>query len=109
MKKYNFDLKAIMNFEKEGVKKLSYIDLYKIISKPWINTKEIQKICQCGERKATKIRKDIEYEVMESGKHLPNSAKKVIPTPLLLKYLNISENYVYDMAKKEKMLESGVR
>lgn len=87
-----------------GESKLSYSELYTIISKPWINTHEIQVICQCGQKMATKIRKNIEEEVEKMGKHLPISAKKVVPTPLLLKYLNISENYVYEMAKKEKTL-----
>lgn len=108
MKKSNFNLKEVMNTQVKGGKKVSYTELYKIISKPWLNTQEIQKVCQCGERKATKIRKTIEEEVFNSGKHLPNSVVKVIPTPLLLKYLNISENYVYDMAKKEKVFGNEV-
>lgn len=106
MKKNDFNLKEIMSSEKNGGK-MNYTNLYKMISKPWINTKEIQQICQCGERKATKIRKTIEEEVISTGKHLPVSGVKVIPTPILLKYLNISENYVYEMAKKEKNLNEG--
>ena len=104
MKRSNFDLKEIMDSQKGG-NKVSYTELYKIISKPWINSHEIQLICQCGEKKAVKIRKEIEEEVLSSGKHLPNSAFKVVPTPLVLKYLNISENYVYEMVKKEQNLK----
>lgn len=106
MKKSNFNLKEVMSSQKNGGK-MNYTELYKIISKPWINTKEIQDICQCGEKKAKKIRIIIENEVVDSGKSLPFSKVKVIPTPLLLKYLNISESYVYEMAKKEKNLKDG--
>lgn len=106
MKKSNLNLKEIMELQKEGERKVSYTELYKIISKPWINTQEIKKICQCGEKKATKVRKDIEEEVLNSGKHLPNSVIKVVPTPLVLKYLNISEHYVFEMAKKEQVLNN---
>lgn len=106
MKKSNFNLKEVMNSQKEGGKRVSYTELYKIISKPWINTQEIKLICQCGEKKATKIRKEIEEEVISSGKYLPNSVIKVVPTPLVLKYLNISEHYVFEMAKKEQSLDN---
>jgi len=105
----NFNLKEVMDSQKEGEIKVSYTELYKIISKPWVNTQEIQKICQCGEKKATKLRKIIEEEVFKSGKNLPNSVIKVVPTPLVLKYLNISENYVYEMAKKEQSLDSLIK
>ena len=106
MKKSKFNLKEVMDSPKGG-KKMSYSELYKIISKPWINTQEIQMICQCGEKKAAMIRKTIEEEVAASGKNLPNSIFKVVPTPLVLKYLNISENYVYEMAKKEQSFEQN--
>ena len=107
MEKSNFNLEEIM-LQKEGAKKMSYSELYQIISKPWINTKEIQKICQCGSKRATAIRKVIEKEVISLGKCLPNTAIKCVPTPLLLKYLNINESYVYDMAKKEKKLKEEI-
>ena len=106
MKKSNFNLKEVMDSQMEGGKRVSYTELYKIISKPWITTQEIQLICQCGEKKVAKIRKEIEEEVINSGKNLPNSIFKVVPTPLVLKYLNISENYVYEMAKKEQSLDT---
>lgn len=107
MKKRTINLKDIMNSSNEkGEKKMSYSELYKVISKPWVNTKEIQYICQCGIRRATSIRQEIEQQVEEIGSLLPKTANKIIPTPLLLKYMNISENYIYEMAKKEKMLES---
>ena len=105
----NFNLKEVMDSQKEGERKVSYTELYKIISKPWVNTQEIQKICQCGEKKAAKLRKIIEDEVIKSGKNLPNSVIKVVPTPLVLKYLNISENYVFEMAKKEQSLDSLIK
>ena len=104
MEKSDFNLKEIM-LQKKGEKKMTYNELYKIISKPWINTKEIQKICQCGQKRAAVIRKVVENEVNSLGKCLPNTAIKCVPTPLLLKYINISESYVYDMAKKEKNLD----
>lgn len=107
MEKSNFNIKEIMNSQKGGEHKVSYTELYKIISKPWLATSDIKIICQCGEKKAVEIRKIIEDEVLSTGKHLPASSIKVVPTPLVLKYLNISENYVYDMARKEKSLANN--
>lgn len=105
MKISNFNLQEVMNLQKKGEEKVSYTELYKIISKPWINTQEIKELCQCGSRKASSIRKAIEEEVAKTGKHLPNSVIKVVPTPMVLKYLNISEQYVFNMAKKEQELK----
>lgn len=102
MEKSKIDLRKLI--EKKGDKNMSYTELYKIISKPWISTKEIRIICQCGERQALNIRHAIEKEVKDNGQYLPNSSVKIVPTPLLLKYLNISESYVYNMARKEKAL-----
>ena len=102
MKKSDFNLEKLM---KEGFYNMKYSDVYKIISKPWASTEDIKNICQCGNKKAISIRKIIENEVINKGKTLPISCYKSIPTPILLKYLNIDIDYVFEMAKKEKELE----
>ena len=99
MKKNQFSLKKVM---KEGNYNMNYTEVYKLISKPWFNTEDIKKLCQCGNKKAIQIRKLVEEEVISKGKTLPISCYKAIPTPLLLKYLNIDVNYFYEMAKKEQ-------
>ena len=107
MNKSNFDLKKFMNSQVEGEKKVRYSYLYKFISKPRMNTHEIKMICQCGDKRSANIKKTVKEEVFISGKQLPTTAFKVVPTPLELKYLNINKKYVYDMTKIKQELEGG--
>ena len=58
------------------------------------------KINNCSRHTATKIRKDIEEEIVNSGKKLPSSSRKHIPTKLLLEYLGLQEDYIFNMAMK---------
>lgn len=102
MIKSDFNLENKM---KEGSYNMNYTEVYKIISKPWASTEDIKRLCQCGNKKAVSIRKKIEDEILSKGKTLPLSCYKAIPTPILIKYLNIDSNYVFEMAKKEKELE----
>ncbi len=83
---------------------MSYCELYKVISKPWITTSEIMIIAGVGRNKAGEIRKEIEEEIIDSGKKLPPSANKVIPTEKLLERLGLDSNHIYEMAMKEKSL-----
>lgn len=106
MKKIKFNLEEVMNSQEGGKKKVSYTELSKIISKQWITTYEIQQICNCGVKKATKIRRIIEEQVKNAGKGLPDSAFKVVPTRLVLSYLDINEKYVFEMAEREQRLNN---
>lgn len=88
---------------------MSYQKLYSIISKPWLDTNEIKKLCNCSTCSAITIRQEIEEIVKSSGKRLPISSHKVVPTKVALDYLGIDIDYVYDMANRElEMLKIGV-
>ena len=77
---------------------MEYTDILKIISKPWIDTKGIMIIAECGKNTATKIRIDIENDIKLSGKKLPVSSRKHVPTKLVLNYLGLDEEYIKYMA-----------
>ena len=79
---------------------MDYKELSHIISIPWIDTEGIMKINNCSRHTATKIRKDIEEEIINSGKKLPTSSRKHVPTKLLLEYLGLEEDYIFNMASK---------
>ena len=77
---------------------MNYKEMSKIVSKVWINSNDIMKICNCGKNTAIKIRRDIENVIIESGKLVPPSMTKYIPTRLLLEYLGMDEDYIFKMA-----------
>ena len=79
---------------------MDYLKMINIISKPWIDTDGIMELAQCGKRSATKVRIAIENQIMESGKNLPLSSRKNVPTKMVLDYLGLDEEYIYTMAKK---------
>ena len=79
---------------------MDYRELSQLISFPWIDTEGIMKINNCSRHTATKIRKEIEEEIIKSGKKLPASNRKHIPTKLLLDYLGLQEDYIFNMARK---------
>lgn len=78
---------------------MNYKDLLELVVKPWVDTYQIMAIAQCGKNSATKIRMEIEQSIIESGKKLPVSNKKHVPTKLVLEYLNLDLNYIKEMAK----------
>lgn len=84
---------------------MEYQNMYKVISKPWLDTNDIKKICSCSTSSALLIRQEIEEKVLEMGKHLPISNRKVVPTAVALDYLGIDINYVYNMTLKELELQ----
>jgi hypothetical protein len=81
---------------------MSYINLYETISKPFITTKDIMSILNCGRNSAIRVRKEIEEEVLSSGKRLPIVSEKVVPTINLLSRFNLDADYIFEMAKREK-------
>ena len=88
---------------------MKYLDLYSIISKPWLSTSEIMQVAYCCRNSAIKIRTSIENKVLELGKSIPNANPKVVPTEMVLDYLNLDSDYIYKMALREKSInESGV-
>ena len=83
---------------------MSYVDMYKVISKPWSSTDDIMEIANCGKNQAIEIRSDIEKLVRQSGKRIMRSNKIIVPTKLVLEYLGLDGEYIYQMALKEKEL-----
>lgn len=63
---------------------MKYKDLLELISKPWIDTYGIMEIAECGRNSATKIRMEIEQSIIESGKKIPVSNRKHVPTKLVV-------------------------
>lgn len=55
-------------------------------------------IASCGRNTATRIRLEIEKEILSSGKKIPISNKKHVPTRLVLNYLGLDEEYIKHMS-----------
>lgn len=79
---------------------MDYKEMSKIISKPWVDTDDIMAIACCSKNSATKIRVEIEQKILDSGKRLPLSSRKYIPTKLLLEYLGLDIDYIFNMADR---------
>ena len=79
---------------------MSYKEIINVIQKPWIDVEGIMKIAQCGKYSATRIRSEIEEQIIASGKKIPSSCRKRVPTKLLLDYLGLNEDYIYLMASR---------
>jgi len=88
---------------------MSYLELYKIISKPWASIEEIRKIANCGRDSAIKIRNNIESEINKSGKILPTGKTIVVPMKNVVDYLGLDLNYIIEMASTELNLLSNDR
>lgn len=79
---------------------MDYKEMSKLIEKPWIDVNGIMKIAQCGKYSATRIRTEIEEQIIADGKKIPSSCRKRVPTKLLLDYLGLNEDYIYSMASR---------
>lgn len=79
---------------------MNYKEMSKLIEKPWIDVEGIMQIAQCGKYSATRIRTELEEQIAASGKKIPSSCKKRVPTKLLLDYLGLNEDYIYSMANR---------
>ena len=79
---------------------MDYKEMSKLIEKPWVDVNGIMKIAQCGKYSATRIRSELEEQIVTSGKKIPSSCRKRVPTKLLLDYLGLNEDYIYSMANR---------
>ena len=77
-----------------------------LIDKVWLNTDDIQKLCSCSRNSAMTIRKEEENIVKESGKRIPVSKYRVVPTLLVLDYLGIDVDTVLNLNKKKELVAS---
>ena len=71
----------------------------KVISKQWAGVQDIMILADCGEAKASKIRKEIEQDIRDEGKKLPKD--KVVPMARVVKKLWINEERIIKYAKIE--------
>lgn len=88
---------------------MSYLELSKIILKPWASIEEIKKIANCGRDSAIKIRNDIEKQINKSGKVLPTGKTIVVPMKNVVDYLGLDEQYIINMANTELNLLNNNR
>ena len=79
---------------------MNYKEMMELISKVWINSDDIMKICHCGKNTAIKIRQNIEKTIIDSGKLVPPSMTKYVPTKLVLEYIGLDEDYIFKMAAR---------
>ena len=79
---------------------MSYKEIINVIQKPWVDVEGIMQVAQCGKYSATRIRTEIEKQIIASGKKIPSSCRKRVPTKLLLDYLGLNEDYIYSMANR---------
>ena len=80
---------------------MNYKEMAHLVSKVWVNSDDIMQLCNCGKNNAIKIRKDIEKSILNSGKCIPPSMTKHVPTRLVLEYIGLDENYIFEMASKQ--------
>lgn len=52
------------------------------------------------ENTANKIRHDVEKIITDSGKVIPPSVVKYVPTKLVLEYIGLDEDYIFKMASR---------
>lgn len=81
------------------MEQVSNIELFKIISKQWADSKDICVLACCKETKASAIKKEIASQILREGKAIPNN--RVIPMSRLVKYLGIDEKRIVRNAKLE--------
>ena len=79
---------------------MNYKEMLEIVSKVWINSNDIMKLCNCGKNTANKIRQDIEKIIINNGKVIPPSVVKYVPTKLVLEYIGLDEDYIFKMASR---------
>ena len=79
---------------------MNYKEMAHVVSKVWINSDDIMKICNCGKNTAIQIRQDVEKTITESGKLVPPSMTKYVPKKLVLEYIGLDEDYIFKMAAR---------
>lgn len=80
---------------------MSYLELFKIISRPWTSIKEIRLIANCGRDSAIKIRNDIENIITSEGKILPTGKTIMVSMKYVVEYLGLDLRHITDMANYE--------
>lgn len=84
---------------------MHYLELFKILSKSWLDVNDIRKVGSCGRDNATIIRNKIIKSLEDKGYNLPLAKSKLVPTVEVINYFNLDINYINEMAIKEKRLK----
>lgn len=77
---------------------MNYKKMYEILSKPWLDVKDIQSITSCGRDKSSKIRDEIIEIINKNGKKIPQSRRKIVPTNYVIEYLGLELDFIKKMA-----------
>ena len=90
--------------------KITYIKLFGVVGKQWENVSNIMLLCGNGKDKARQIRKEIELEIISSGKKVLEGKEKKVPMSKVIDYLNMDVDYIAKMATLEQKInnERGV-
>ena len=90
----------------KGDFKITYSELFAIISKQWANVNDIKQLCGNGRDKARQIRNEIELEITASGKKLLGGKEKKVPMSKVIDYLNMDIDYIAKMSMLEKEINN---
>jgi len=86
--------------------KMTYGELFEILSKQWANINDIKQLCGNGRDKARQIRTEIELDIKNSGKKLLDGKEKKVPMSKVIDYLNMDIDYIAKMAMWEKKINN---
>ncbi len=84
---------------------MTYMELFKLLSKQWANVNDIKKIGLCGRDKASLVRDTIISKIKNEGFNLPLSKEKIVPMTYVVEYYNLDIDYIAKMAQNEKLIE----
>ena len=77
---------------------MNYKKMYEILSKPWLDVNDIKAITSLGRDKSSQIRNNIIKMVLDDGKRLPETRKKLVPTNYVVNYLGLEIDFIKKMA-----------
>ena len=81
---------------------MSYEETLNILNKLWLDSKDIQKLLNCGKDSARKIRDNIAKIIKSKGYELPLGKNKKVSTKEVIEYLGLDINYIIEMASFEQ-------
>lgn len=81
---------------------MSYEETLNILNKLWLDSKDIQKLLNCGKDSARKIRDNIAKIIKSKGYELPLGKNKKVSTKEVIEYLGLDINYIIEMASLEQ-------
>lgn len=87
-------------------RKITYGELFTIVSKQWANINDIKQLCGNGRDKARQIRNEIELDIKNNSKKLLSGKEKKVPMSKVVDYLNMDIDYIAKMAMLEKKINN---